>query len=702
MKVRENVPPSPSPVPPPLRTSWLGLPAITRITAPEGQVVVLCRNGVALEILPTSPHPRYFLTGGWSAISIPHARPFLSDDTPGFDALIAKPWFKSRVRDVIDLGTMRRAVVREGGRPRAILGPGRHAWIESPRSCEVHTHHLGESPRLDAPDADAILALPEAASLLELVEVGAGHRCILWRAGAAIAFLPPGRHLIWKAEGDLVRSSMQDTVPVLAEALTPALDTPDGAKLLEEVTLGPNERASVWLDGKTVLLLGPGRRAVWRDPRVRVERHDILATPAVPPETAGAILASPDSAKFLDRVEVNPGHRCILWQSGRAVAFLGPGRHVYWKSEAEFSKTTVADAQPLLPEQFTAALDSPGAAEHLEEVVLESNERAVLWVEGKVSALLGPGRRAFWKSSDRIRLERFVAEQIEFAHPRLAQIGEAPGAEKLLHVHMVPTGGVGLLFVDGKYRRTLEPGRHAFWLGIEPHEVEIHDLRPRTISLQGQELLTQDRVSLRLNFDMTVRTSDPLKARMGATQAEATLYNRAQLALREFVGARTLDQLLERKDDLGEEVLKEIASAAASVGHEVVFAGLRDVILPGELRAILNRVIEAKKRAEANVIKRREETASTRSLLNTAKVIEENPIMMRLKEIEALQEMMEKVGSLTVFDGIRGLLDSVRLGDGARLGEGGRLGEAGRGGGGEARATQSDAGAEAAEGPEGV
>ena len=74
---------------------------------------------------------------------------------------------------------------------------------------------------------------------------------------------------------------------------------------------------------------------------------------------------------------------------------------------------------------------------------------------------------------------------------------------------------------------------------------------------------------------------------------------------------------------------------------------------PGEMKTILNQVIEAEKRSQANMIQRREETAATRSLLNTAKLMENNPVLLRLKELEASERIAEKVGSITVTGGLK-------------------------------------------------
>ena len=97
-------------------------------------------------------------------------------------------------------------------------------------------------------------------------------------------------------------------------------------------------------------------------------------------------------------------------------------------------------------------------------------------------------------------------------------------------------------------------------------------------------------------------------------------------------------------------------------GIDVRSVGVKDVILPGDMKDILNQVVATEKAAQANVIKRREETAATRSLLNTARLMDENPTLLRLKELEVLEKVTEKVDKMTAFGGLDGVLkDTVRI-----------------------------------------
>ena len=94
-------------------------------------------------------------------------------------------------------------------------------------------------------------------------------------------------------------------------------------------------------------------------------------------------------------------------------------------------------------------------------------------------------------------------------------------------------------------------------------------------------------------------------------------------------------------------------------GVRVGVIAVKDIVLPGEVREILNRVVTAEKEAQANLIRRREEVASTRSLLNTAKLMGENPLLVRLKELESLEKIADKVDKFTVVGGVKELLEGT-------------------------------------------
>ncbi|MGB3694001.1 MAG: slipin family protein [Spirulinaceae cyanobacterium] len=204
---------------------------------------------------------------------------------------------------------------------------------------------------------------------------------------------------------------------------------------------------------------------------------------------------------------------------------------------------------------------------------------------------------------------------------------------------------IGLLYINREFCDTLAAGIHAWWTFGRSWQTEVFDLRQQTLEVSGQDILSQDKVPLRLNLTAGFRIADPLTARNHLVDVKGYLYKELQFALRAAVGEKTLDYLLEDKGQIDGAIASYIKEKTAEYGLEVDSVGVKDIILPGEIRDILGKVVEAEKSAQANVIRRREETAATRSMLNTAKVMENNPVALCLKELEVLERIAEKIAS---------------------------------------------------------
>ena len=174
------------------------------------------------------------------------------------------------------------------------------------------------------------------------------------------------------------------------------------------------------------------------------------------------------------------------------------------------------------------------------------------------------------------------------------------------------------------------------------------DVRSKQLQISGQEILTQDKVTLRINFVCKYRVLDHVRLLTEIQDFEEQLYTSAQLALREYIGKYKLDEILENKEKIAEAVFEKLAAYGEKLYLSVTEAGVKDIILPGDVREIMNTVLIAEKRAQANVIARREEVASTRSLLNTAKLMDENQTLFKLKEMEYMERICENVGNITL------------------------------------------------------
>ena len=374
----------------------------------------------------------------------------------------------------------------------------------------------------------------------------------------------------------------------------------------------------------------------------------------------------------MKRVWIAQHERAPVWKNKTFARVLMPGRH--WLFEP-FSQVEIQVYDLTVPEfehprvDFLVKEARQTLEKHFDIVELTESEAGLVYKNGKLTGVLAPGKRQlYWKGPIEVKVEK-VDISMDFEVPahvaKLLARAKAPLAaqatEAVTCVEVPDTSGA-LLIVDGQFRKVLEAGLHVFWKFQRSVKIETVDRRVQALEVSGQDILTRDKVSLRVNLTALWQMEDLVQARAGLQNSVEFIYKELQFALREAIGGRTLDELLGAKGELDREIHAAARDKIEKHGIRLASVGVKDVILPGDMKEILNRVVEAEKVAQANLIKRREETAATRSLLNTARLMDENPTLMRLKELETLEKVTEKVDKLTVFGGLEGVLkDVVRI-----------------------------------------
>lgn len=364
------------------------------------------------------------------------------------------------------------------------------------------------------------------------------------------------------------------------------------------------------------------------------------------------------------RVRLLENQRGVLFRKGQVQAILEPGEHLFInpRNSVEVVPCDIV-ATPAYRSPFEKALFSrlpDEAARHFTVFRTQRGEVAVIERDGVVHDVLAPDTRVvLWSDAGPWTATIVdVSDELRIAPEMLRRLTLA-GKTGLVTTATVAEGHVGLLHVDGVYVQTLPAGAYGFWKVAKSVAMKIVDLRRQSLDVAGQEVLTRDRVTIRINLAAEYRVVDPVTAVASVKDFADSLYRALQFAFRRTLGALTLDQILETKVSVDEEAAAAVRAEMAAIGVEVLDISLKDVILPGEMREILNQVVAAQKQAEANVIRRREETNATRSLLNTAKVMAENPVMLRLKELEALEAIAGKVDRLTIHNGTGGLMNDI-------------------------------------------
>jgi regulator of protease activity HflC (stomatin/prohibitin superfamily) len=357
---------------------------------------------------------------------------------------------------------------------------------------------------------------------------------------------------------------------------------------------------------------------------------------------------------LMTHVTVKDGERALLTRNGRLERVLEPGRHRLFDPFNRLTVQVFNVVRVEFPAERYAVLNAARpdlTAELFEVVETKADEIAIVSLDGRPVHLMTPWQvRVYWKVATRVDAECIdVSSDPRVSARHLAMIER--NRPTVVSEAVVENHEAGLLYVEGRLVERLAPGRHAFWVVGRKIEVKRLDLRPQAVEITAQEMLTKDRIALRVTLTAFRRIVDPERLVATVPDVDAWLYRLVQFAIREAVAGRTLDEVLSAKAALDAELRDYVRARVADSGVEVTELGVKDVILPGEIRELVNKVVEAERIAKANLIRRQEETAATRSLLNTAKLMEENPLLLRLKELESLERLVEKVGRIDLHAG---------------------------------------------------
>ncbi|ORJ50865.1 hypothetical protein B2M27_08430 [Kluyvera intermedia] len=366
------------------------------------------------------------------------------------------------------------------------------------------------------------------------------------------------------------------------------------------------------------------------------------------------------------KITLRKGQVGLLVKAGDYTDILEAGEHrLSWfgKQEVTIVELNGSDVaaelanylrrfRPEWVEAYCLSVDTTGhevAALYRDSILVEiipPASRRLFWQDGSLSVVLIDTRD--------VRVPESIMNAV--LQPRSG--AAVKGRDAILAVN-VAAWHVGVVKIDGVTQPLLPPGLSAYWKVNHLVDADVVDTRLQLMEVSGQEILTKDKVNLRINLGANWQYSDVLQAFSQLTKPLDHLYRELQFALREAVGTRTLDELLEDKQIIDEVVSAQVKTRMAPFGMEVASLGVRDIVLPGDMKTILAKLVEAEKSAQANVIRRREETAATRSLLNTAKVMENNPVALRLKELETLEKVAERIDKISVFGGLDNVLNGL-------------------------------------------
>ncbi len=202
----------------------------------------------------------------------------------------------------------------------------------------------------------------------------------------------------------------------------------------------------------------------------------------------------------------------------------------------------------------------------------------------------------------------------------------------------------GLKYSKGRYSGTLDPGQ--YWIISTSSSIVLVDVRPEFITIQGQDVLSADGVTLKVSLAAEFQVADPHVAVNKNVNFRTSLYLSLQMALREIVGKEKIDVLIENRAGIGTKLMELTSGKASELGLKLILADVKDIMFPGDMKKAFAQVVRAQKEGQAALERARGETAALRSLANAARTMDDNPNLLQLR---ALQTLAESSGNTLVL-----------------------------------------------------
>jgi len=191
----------------------------------------------------------------------------------------------------------------------------------------------------------------------------------------------------------------------------------------------------------------------------------------------------------------------------------------------------------------------------------------------------------------------------------------------------------GVQYHKGKFVKVLDAGKHWF-IRFSTSVIKV-DIRPRFTTIPGQELISSDGVTLKVSLAANFEVVDPAVAINKVQNYADALYVELQIALREIIGNANIDDVLEKRNEFSKRLLELTESKAQVIGLKLHSINIKDIMFPGELKQMFAQIVKARKEGLAALEKTRGETAALRNLLNAAKLLEGNPLLVQLRAMQS-------------------------------------------------------------------
>ncbi|WYZ37178.1 hypothetical protein EsH8_II_000684 [Colletotrichum jinshuiense] len=210
----------------------------------------------------------------------------------------------------------------------------------------------------------------------------------------------------------------------------------------------------------------------------------------------------------------------------------------------------------------------------------------------------------------------------------------------------VQQGNVGLVTKFGKFYKAVDPGL----VKVNPFSEKLIqvDVKIQMAEVPQQTCMTKDNVTLHLTSVIYYHIVAPHKAAFGITNVRQALMERTQTTLRHVVGARILQDVIERREEIAQSIGEIIEDVAAGWGVQVESMLIKDIIFSQELQESLSMAAQSKRIGESKIIAAKAEVESAKLMRQAADILSSAPAM-QIRYLEAMQAMAKSSNSKVIF-----------------------------------------------------
>lgn len=205
----------------------------------------------------------------------------------------------------------------------------------------------------------------------------------------------------------------------------------------------------------------------------------------------------------------------------------------------------------------------------------------------------------------------------------------------------------GVKFTLGRYTKTLNPG----WRLIVPvfQSMTKVDMRTKAVDVPNQEAITKDNVSVMINAVIYYKISDAAKAILEVENFYYATSQLAQTTMRNVVGEVSLDDLLQRREELSAKIRIIIDTATDPWGIKVENVELKDVVLPEDMKRTMSKEAEAERERRAVIIKAEGEVTAATNLTKAAQMLDKSPGALHLRTLQSINDISSDQSNTTIW-----------------------------------------------------